>query len=433
MTEINLDFPTYTFYQIYQPLYEDIKYRYKVFYGGRGAAKSWQIARALLARGYDKKVRILCTREIQRSIRESVHRLLSNQISNLKLNQFYKINDKNIVGSNGTEIIFEGLYRNIDSIKSMEGIDICWVEEAHKASKKSWKILIPTIRAENSEIWISFNPDEEDDPAYTMFVKTKRDNAYIKEINYYDNPYFPDVLREEMEYDKKYNYNNYKNVWLGEPLSNYESRIYYRFDRKVNLQEKEITYAPGHYETYASWDFGTADDTAIIFYQIFKTPPCEANPIGIIINIFDEYMANNKGFEHFRDIVDGKGYMIDTHYCDPTGDNRESGLKSWVSNLRWNPKKQIDDWHFQYTHKYSRKEIISHANDYLPYVRLNRYTTPGVYDMFRKWAYRTDANGKLIMPLVPMHDEYSHPGTSFYFFLWNRFPPRKKGVKIKVL
>ena len=135
-------------------------YRYKVAYGGRGSGKSWGFARELLIQGATKKLRVLCAREIQRSIKQSVHQLLSDQIQQLNLGSFYQVLESEIRGINGTQFNFTGLANNtVESIKSFEGVDIVWVEEAQTVSKRSWDILIPTIRKPKSEIWVSFNPD----------------------------------------------------------------------------------------------------------------------------------------------------------------------------------------------------------------------------------------------------------------------------------
>ena len=138
------------------PLFEPM--RYKIAEGGRGGAKSWSIARALVIKGSKKKLLILCAREVQKSIKDSVYRLLVDQINLLGLQARYTITKTSIKGKNGTEFFFEGLRHNPNGIKSYEGIDIVWVEEAATVSKHSWGILIPTIRKDGSEIWFSFNP-----------------------------------------------------------------------------------------------------------------------------------------------------------------------------------------------------------------------------------------------------------------------------------
>src|SRR3990167_11470841 len=137
--------------------------RYKVLKGGRGSAKSWSIARALLVRGMRQKQRALCCREIQKSIKESVHQLLANQIVDLGLQDFYTVLNSEIRGRRGTGFGFAGLRHNATEIKSYEDADVAWIEEAHVVSKHSSDILIPTIRNDGSEIWISYNPELEDD------------------------------------------------------------------------------------------------------------------------------------------------------------------------------------------------------------------------------------------------------------------------------
>jgi phage terminase large subunit len=133
--------------------------RFKVAKGGRAGGKSWGYARALLIQGAERKLRILCTRETQKSIAESVHHLLKEQISLLGLEEFYLVQETSIKGKNGTEFIFSGIrQQNVATMKSLEDVDICWVEEAQVVTKRSWEVLIPTIRKENSEIWVSFNP-----------------------------------------------------------------------------------------------------------------------------------------------------------------------------------------------------------------------------------------------------------------------------------
>jgi len=151
--------------------------RYRVLYGGRGGAKSWNIARVLLIYGYKQPLRILCAREYQSSIAESVHHLLEEQIDLLGLGDFYDVQQTKIIGLNGTEFIFKGLARNIQEVKSTEGVDVCWVEEAEAVSKESWRVLIPTIRRPNSEIWVSFNPADSQDPTYQRFVEGEPQRA----------------------------------------------------------------------------------------------------------------------------------------------------------------------------------------------------------------------------------------------------------------
>ena len=172
------------------------KSRYKVLYGGRGGAKSWGVARALLILAAKDPLRILCAREFQTSLKDSVHKLLCDQIVELGLDTFYDITAATIRGKNGSEFNFVGLKNNVANVKSYEGVDICWVEEAQTVSQSSWKTLTPTIRKKDSEIWITFNPELETDETYQRFVVHAPDNAIVQKINWSDNPWFPDTLKE---------------------------------------------------------------------------------------------------------------------------------------------------------------------------------------------------------------------------------------------
>lgn len=209
---VDVEFPP-----LFEPLFEP--HRYKVFYGGRGSGKSWSVAKALLVIGAQKKVRILCTRELQNSISDSVHRLLTDQISALGLSGFYEITQTAIRGRNGTEFIFSGLRHNSDKIKSFEGIDIAWVEEADRITEESWDILVPTIRSEGSEIWLTFNPTLPSDHVYKLFVHGEAPaGSVVVKVNWHDNPYFPAELKAEMEALRDSDPMKARHIWDGELL-----------------------------------------------------------------------------------------------------------------------------------------------------------------------------------------------------------------------
>jgi phage terminase large subunit len=198
-----------------QPLFYPA--RYKIIHGGRGGAKSWSIGRVLVSLGAVRPLRILCGREYQTSIADSVHKLLGEQIVNLGLLDCYDIQQARILGINGTEFLFKGMRHNIREIKSTEGIDIAWIEEAQVVSEESWEVLIPTIRKTNSEIWASFNPVEKTDPTYQRFIVNTPPDALVIKVGWQDNPWFPEVLRREKDYLKRVDYEAYMHIWEGEP------------------------------------------------------------------------------------------------------------------------------------------------------------------------------------------------------------------------
>lgn len=234
-------------------------HRYKVAWGGRGAGKSWGIARALLILGTQKKLRVLCARETMKSIEESVHQTLTDQISQLSLGDFYRVQLKNIVGVNGTEFFFAGVRQSVENIKSYEDVDICWCEEAQAMSKRSLSILIPTIRKENSEIWFSFNPEFEDDEIYKMFIVNHHDLAQVVNINWRDNPWFTGVLMREMESLRRRDPDECDHVYEGTLRSTVEGAIYKK-EIHCAEQEKRITRVPWEASRPVNtfWDIGPA-------------------------------------------------------------------------------------------------------------------------------------------------------------------------------
>jgi hypothetical protein len=191
--------------------------RYKAYFGGRGSAKSQSAASALLILGAQKPLRILCCREIQKSIKDSVKLLLDDKIKEYGLSNFYTSTDTEIRGKNGTLFLFAGLRSNPEAIKSTEGVDVAWVEESSTISQRSLELLVPTIRKEDSEIWFTWNPNSELDPVDKLFRgQNPPPNSIIRQVSYLDNPWFPSVLAKEMEYDKEVSEGKYKHVWLGE-------------------------------------------------------------------------------------------------------------------------------------------------------------------------------------------------------------------------
>ena len=253
----------------YAPLFDvdhpDYNSRYQVYYGGRGGGKSWQIARGLILRAFLNKSLILCTREIQNSINDSVLRLLSNQIELMGLSYFFEIQKTTIRARNGSEFIFKGLNGlTIDSIKSLEGVDFCWVEEAHSVSEHSWSILIPTIRKETNgiqaQIIASFNPDMADDPVFTRFVLNSPPSTYICKINYTDNEHCPQTIIDESNYLKRVDYEAYAHIYLGEVRSHSDAQI---FKGKYRVESFEIDSTYGNPLQGADWGFST-DPTVLM-------------------------------------------------------------------------------------------------------------------------------------------------------------------------
>jgi phage terminase large subunit len=245
-------------------------HRYLVVRGGRGSGKSWAIARALLIQAYAAPLRILCTREIQKSIDQSVLRLLSDQVKELGLSAFYQVMATEIRGKNGSLFTFNGLSdQTSDQLKSLEGYQRVWVEEAQSVSKKSWDTLIPTIRADGSEIWISYNPQLESDETHQRFAVQPPPGTVGVVMNYMDNPWFPKVLAQErLHAETTMRVDEYRHIWLGECRPSVEGAIYYDAMSQT-IAAGRIREVPhdSALKTHVVFDLGMADSMTLILVQ----------------------------------------------------------------------------------------------------------------------------------------------------------------------
>jgi len=245
--------------QEYKRLF-DTDWREAAVYGGRFSLKSHTVARALIIRARQQKTRVACFREFQNSITESSHQLLADLIKEYELKDF-NVTDNSIINTiNGSDFIFKGLHRNEQSIKSIEGIDIGWVEEAQTVSKNSLEVLTPTIRKPGSQIIYTYNRLLEDDPVHQRLVLEGRPNTLIINTNYdiaLKYGMMPEVIRLEMEDDKANRPGLFRHKWLGEPNS---------LERKIYKDWTVITDIPheAKLERYGI-DFGYSNDpTAIV-------------------------------------------------------------------------------------------------------------------------------------------------------------------------
>lgn len=295
---MNLNLPEYA-EDLFKPS------RYKVFYGGRGGAKSWAFAIALLSIGMSRPIRVLCARELQVSIADSVHKLLSDIISaNPGMAAFYQVQNKTIAGPNGTEFNFKGLKHNATEIKSYEGVDYAWIEEAQAVSDKSWEVLIPTIRKDNSEIWICFNPKNATDPTWRRFVMGADDDCIVRKVGWRDNPFFPAVLDKERLKLLSADPDAYKHVYDGEFDTRYSGAVYAKFVKPDRISSL-VKHDPD-YPVYTAWDKGYGDATAIVFYQI-------GNGEVFIIDYFED---NQQDTKYYCQVLSGKEIIVDQRDMD---------------------------------------------------------------------------------------------------------------------
>lgn len=256
MAEVSLQFPAWS-ECLFRPM------RYKIIRGGRGSGKSYAAARALVLLAAARKLRILCARELQLSIAESCHELLSSQIRKMGLAHKFEILTQSIRGTNGSEFLFIGVGSNPEKVMSMEGVDIAWCEQAERMSERSWEILVPTVREPGSEIWATFNPDEENDPTYRRFVTNTPPDCVSLDVNWRENPWFPPELERERAYLYSVDPESAECVWGGQPRTNQSAQILrgkYVVENFSVPEDSFIRRQKGFDGPYYGCDFGFAND-----------------------------------------------------------------------------------------------------------------------------------------------------------------------------
>jgi phage terminase large subunit len=389
------------------------KSRYKVLYGGRGGAKSWGIARALLIKGAKDPIRILCAREFQTSIKDSVHKLLCDQIESLGLLSFYEITQTSIRGRNGTEFSFVGLKNNVSNIKSYEGVDICWVEEAQTTSRLSWNILIPTIRKEGSEIWISFNPELETDETYQRFVANPPQDSITMKVNWYDNPWFPETLRQEKDALKARDEEAYNQVWEGLCRQTVDGAI---FAREMQQAEKDGRICRVPYDAtkpvHAVFDLGWSDSTAIWFLQF----------VGMETRLIRYIEDSQKTISYYLATMQTYGYVYDKIWLPHDAENKTLAAAG----------RSIDDivraagYKTEIMPRVPILDSINAARTIFPNCYFDREHTADGLACLRHYRYEVDPEtGQFSRN--PLHDHYSHGADAFrYIALMIKEPPKRK-------
>ncbi len=243
---------------------------YKIAFGGREGTKSWGFAAALLIKGSETPLRILCVRETQTSIAASVHQLLVDTIKRLGMEHLYKIQETTIIGLIGTEFIFAGLKHNVNNINSLEGADIVWVEEAQTVSKDSWDTLLPTIRKEGAEVWVSFNPKLATDDTYRRWVLKPPPGAIVVKIGWEDNLWLSGISKARIEHMRTTNPKDFAHIYGGECQSEVEGAIFGQ-EYKQALDSGRIAQVPYNRRKPVTtiWDLGYGDPTVIWFMQAY--------------------------------------------------------------------------------------------------------------------------------------------------------------------
>lgn len=385
-----------SFADIFAPL--DEPHRYKVCLGGRGGGRSWAFARALLIEAWQKPLRVLCTREIQRSIKDSVHQLLSDQIKALGLQAHYTIKNDEIVGDNGSRFLFAGLrQQEILNLKSMESVDRCWVEEAQSVSEKSWQILIPTIRKPGSEIWITFNPGLITDPTYVRFIENPPPDTIIIHASYKDNPWFPDELEAERLHCKEYDPDNYENIWEGQPRQTIDGAIYHR-EIVDAIKEKRIRPCPRDpmLPTHTVWDLGWNDQTSIIFVQ----------RVGSEIRLIDYIEDSHRTLDDYVGDIENRKWKWGTDFLphDGAAKSLQTGMSPADIIRRLGRRVQI----IPVT---KVEQGIKAARMIFRQCYFDEAKTQRLLECLKR--YRRNIPTTTEEPSTPVHDEFSHGADAF--------------------
>lgn len=376
--------------------------RYKVMHGGRGGGKSWAVAASLLVLAAEQPLRILCAREVQKSMRDSVHRLLRDTIVRMGLEAFYQVLDTEIRGANGSLFLFTGLQSHtVDSIKSFEGVDRVWVEEAHGVSKKSWDVLIPTIRKEGSEIWLTLNPDMDTDDTYQRFIATPSDDTWVVEINWRDNPWFPDVLDQERRKAKRsQSKEDYEHVWEGKPRTVAEGAIYRHEIQAVYADGRvcPVPYDPA-LPVHTIWDLGWNDAMTIGMVQ--RGPQD--------VRVIDYIEDSHRTLDWYVAQLERRPYRWGADFLPHDGRTRnfQTG-KSTEELLREMGRREVI-----VQQATSVEEGIKAARMIFPQCYFDERKTSRLLECLKR--YRRQIHTQTGEPMGPLHDEFSHGSDMFRY------------------
>ncbi len=374
--------------------------RYKVLHGGRGSAKSWGIARALLIQAAQKPLRVLCTREVQKSIKDSVHRLLNDQAQALGLGGFYEVLETEIRGRNGSIFLFAGLAQHtVESIKSFEGVDIVWVEEAQVVTKRSWDVLLPTIRKEGSEVWLSLNPDMETDETYQRFVANPPPGAVVVAMNWRDNPWFPQVLERERQETLRRDPDNYANIWEGQPKLVADGAIYKTEIERLHADGRirALPYDP-LLSVHTVWDLGWNDAMSIGFFQ----------RSGAEVRCLDYIEDSHRTLDWYVGEIEKRPWRWGTDFVPhdgrarnfQTGKSTEEALQAMGRKVHVLPALDVE-------------EGIKAARMMFPRVYFDKDKTGRLLECLKR--YQRSTNQTTGEPMGPLHDEFSHGADMFRY------------------
>lgn len=372
--------------------------RYKVAFGGRDAGKSWQFARTLLVMGVQRPLRVLCAREVQRSIRDSVYRLLVDQIEALGLGGCYEVLSQEIRGVNGSQFLFTGLSdQSVASLKSYEGVDICWIEEAQTISKQSLRVLVPTIRKAGSEIWVTFNPSMDTDEIYQRFVVKTPSDCVLMAVNWDDNPWASKALESERERLRVSDPDEYAHVWLGHCRPAVEGAIYYREVSALRASGRlcNVPYDP-MLRVHVVCDLGFNDYMSLLLVQRL------GSEIRVIRYIEDRLRYIPSYSQELRDLKLNWGRMWlphDARQRHVTGESAEAQFRKL-------------GWQVSIVEDVGIEQGIRKAREVFPRVYIDRENACELLNRLGRYRRRVNSEGRASLPV---HDDESHGSDGFRY------------------
>lgn len=375
--------------------------RYKVLHGGRGSGKSWAVARALLVIAAQRKVRVLCAREVQRSLKESVHALLSDQIQALGLGSLFEVLETEIRGVNGSQFLFAGLQSHtVESVKSFESADICWVEEAQSVSAKSWDVLIPTIRRPGSEIWLTLNPQLETDPTYERFISNPPPGAWVEQVNHDRNPWMPaELTAERLHAQATMSEAKYGHIWEGRCMPAVEGAIYFDEVQRSAEEGRITTVRPDKLlKTHAVWDLGWNDSMSIIIVQRSASELRVVDYIEDSHRKLSDYVEDLKAMPHNwgTDWLPHDGFASDFK----TGKSAAEILRAMGRQVQQTPNTDVESG-------------IKAAREVFDRIWFDKTKADRLLECLKR--YRRNINARTSEPGAPLHDEFSHGADAFRY------------------
>lgn len=402
--QIDIDIPV-QFEELFNP---SRRWRHLLYYGGRSSGKSTQVALSRLISGSQRRERGLCTREFQNSISESVHQLLRDLIDKYKLTDWEAQREVIRNKKTGSEIYFKGLHNNAQSIKSTEGLDWAWIEEAQSVSSESIETLIPTIRKPGSYLIWTMNRQTENDPVWEKLATKPDELTYIRKVNSDAiESLLSDEIIHEREMMRKNNPEFYEHVWLGEPLTNNTGSV---FGKQLAQAREDGRIGSVPYDAttgvYTAWDLGIGDATAIWFFQ----------RVGREIHFIDHYEASGEDLGHYISVLNNKPYNYAKHFLPHDAKQRE--LQTNMTRVDFFAQNGINNVEVlrPTSFQVGNDDINLIARPKLSLCWFDAEKCKRGLECLRAYHYDYDAKNNLLKS-QPEHDWSSHSSSAFIYAL----------------